>query len=124
MFRAWKTEISKYRRKGRKDNFEIKRSTKVCDFHFPPHQIRITLGHGKKKLDKDAVPSIYSFKCGEALLPPPRRSPSKRLSPPEKKSRLQNQSIDTVTAFDINSEDEAPTLECMNCTEFKTEIKI
>ena len=129
MFRAWKKEISKYRRKGQNDNFEIKKSTKVCEFHFKPEEIRITLGHGKKKLHKDAVPSIYSFKHEEPAKRL-RRSPRKRLLLPEKKPCLQQkQNLSSAITSNINK-DKAPmttelsSLECRNCIEDKTEIEI
>ena len=45
VFKSWCKEIEKFRRKGvKQDGFSITKSTKVCELHFKPYQIKTTLG--------------------------------------------------------------------------------
>ena len=79
--KEWIKIISRYRRKGGKDSFTIKKSTKVCEFHFPINCIKVSLGYGKKSLVKGSVPSIFKFK--EQSNKKKRKSPKKRCFEPE-----------------------------------------
>ena len=45
--KQWVKVISQFRRKGGNDSFSIKKSTKVCEFHFPINCIRISFGYEK-----------------------------------------------------------------------------
>ena len=63
VYKSWCREIHKFRRKGGKDGFKITKSTKVCELHFKPEEIKRTMGRGIKTLRTGReVPSIYSFK--------------------------------------------------------------
>ena len=58
--------VAKYKsleEKVGKDGFTITKSTKVCELHFKPDEIKTTLRRGIKTLKTGVeVPSIYSFK--------------------------------------------------------------
>ena len=61
--KSWCNEIQKFRRKSGKDGFTITKSTKVCELHFKPDEIKATLGWGIKTLITGVeIPSVYSFK--------------------------------------------------------------
>ena len=75
--RQWKRIIGQYRRKGAGDNFEIKKSTVLCEFHFEAQDIKVSLGQGKKTLKANATPKVFSFKPD--VVQPKRKSPKKRL---------------------------------------------
>lgn len=69
-------------RKRSNDNFKITKYTKVCELHFKPDEIKVSIGRGIKTLIGDAVSSMYSFKNQRVELPR-RKSPRKRvLLPP------------------------------------------
>ena len=54
--KSWCNEIHK-------DGFTITKSTKVCELHFKPDEIKTTLGRGIKTWKTGVeVPSGYSFK--------------------------------------------------------------
>ena len=75
--KSWIAAIKRFRRKGGKDSFTIKASTRVCEFHFKPAEIRVSRGIGRKTYVKGAVPSIFKFK--KVLSPrKKRKSPTKR----------------------------------------------
>ena len=61
MRRKWKSSIGRYRRKGGADSFQVKDTAVVCEFHFRPEEIKVSLGIGRKTLIKDAVPSVFTF---------------------------------------------------------------
>ena len=44
IYKSWCQEIHKFRRKGGKDAFDITKNTKVCEFHFKPEEIKISIG--------------------------------------------------------------------------------
>ena len=69
--KQWVKVISQFHQKGRNDSFSIKKSTKVCEFHFLINCIRISCGYGKKALVKGSIPSVFKF----------------RQEPPQKKKR-------------------------------------
>ena len=60
------------------NGFTITKSTRVCELHFKPHEIKTTLGRGIKALKTGAeVPSVYSFKK-QNKTKQTRRSPRRR----------------------------------------------
>ena len=62
-YKSWCNETQKFRRKSGKDGFTITESTKVCELHFKPDEIKATLGWGMKTLKTGVkIPSVYSFK--------------------------------------------------------------
>ena len=79
--KKWIKIISNFRRSGPRDNFDSSNKNKrifVCEFHFKPDEIRVTLGVGRKKLLPGAIPSIFDFK--ETRNAKKRKSPKKRIS--------------------------------------------
>ena len=63
IYKSWCQQIHKFRRKGGKDPFKITKNTKVCEFHFKPEEIKISIGREIKSLKTGfEVPSIYPFK--------------------------------------------------------------
>lgn len=77
----WRRVVNMYRRKGAGDKFKINSSTVVCEFHFDPKDIRVTLGRGIKKLQPGVIPSIFPLKAKHTVQK--RRSPRKRIIPSE-----------------------------------------
>ena len=131
IYKSWCQEIHKFRRKGGKDAFKITKNTKVCEFHFKPEEIKISIGRGIKSLKTGfEVPSIYPFKKSFTTPLRTRRSPRKRL--PLDLEKLNNQSstndeIDMV--IDANNQgtpEELNTSEntclCQNCIELQIQI--
>ena len=72
--KQWKNVISQYRRKGTGDNFNIGKA-RICEHHFKREEIKVSLGRGIKSLNKNVVPSVFSFKTTPV---PTRKSPKKR----------------------------------------------
>ena len=60
--KQWVKVISQFYRKGRNDSFLIKKSTKICEFHFPINCIRNSCGYRKKLLEKGSIPSVFKLK--------------------------------------------------------------
>ena len=54
--KQWVKVISQFRRKGGNDSFSIKKSSKVCEFHFPINCFRISCGYGKKVVSERIYP--------------------------------------------------------------------
>ena len=54
-FKKWLSIVSTFRRKGGADHFEVKKNTKICEFHFDISCIRSGHGTGRKNL----VPGRY-----------------------------------------------------------------
>ena len=79
---TWKRVVNLYRKKGANDNFKITNNTRICEFHFKPEHIKVSLGYNRKKYTDDAVPVIKSLKLKSATIrkPPLRRSPKKHPS--------------------------------------------
>ena len=78
LFKVWKKTIGQYRRKGGADTFEIKKTTRICEFHFQAKEIKVSLGVGRKTLVEGAVPSIFPSKRKEER--PTRKPPADRKS--------------------------------------------
>ena len=57
--------IKRYRRAGRADKFSETEKVMVCEFHFNPKQIRISLRKGRKTYLPGRVPSVFEFKSEE-----------------------------------------------------------
>ena len=76
LMRKWVSVFNNIRRKSSKDSFDpSKRSTVVCEFHFPVNDIIVSDFHDRKTLRNGAVPSIFQHKVQDK---PRRRSPRKR----------------------------------------------
>ena len=60
--KLWVLALKQFRQKGGNDSFTIKNSTRVCEFHFKPVEIRVSRGIGRKTLANGAVPSVFKFK--------------------------------------------------------------
>ena len=75
--RKWKSSIGRYRWKGGADSFQIKDTTVVCEFHFRPEEIKVSLGIGRKTLTKDAVPSVFEFAMASDVTTKKARKPPK-----------------------------------------------
>ena len=78
MRRKWKSSIGRYRRKGGADKFQVRNTTVVCEFHFRPKEIKVSLGVGCKTLIKDAVPSVFTFVMKSVLTTKTRKPPKER----------------------------------------------
>ena len=60
--KQWVKGISQFHRESGNDSFSIRKSTKVCEFHFPINCIRISCGYGIY-VDVDiSIPSVFKFK--------------------------------------------------------------
>ena len=57
--------IERYRRAGGADKFSKTKKFMVCEFHFKPKQIRVSLGIGRKTYLPVSVPSVFDFKPEE-----------------------------------------------------------
>lgn len=119
VYKSWCKEIYKYRRKGAGDNFNITRHTKVCEFHFKPEEIKVSLGRGIKTLKTgNEIPSVFSFKEDKQTLK--RKSPKKRLVLPPNTDNESDIDMDIMPPFlDINQEDT-----CENCESYKFQITV
>ena len=60
--KKWLKVIGQFRRKGGLDSFSVTESTTVCEFHFMPEQIRVSLSIGRKTLVSGSIPNVFSFK--------------------------------------------------------------
>jgi hypothetical protein len=45
---TWKRIIKLCRRKGGNDHFRVDKSTRICEFHFNPKDIKVSIGIGRK----------------------------------------------------------------------------
>ena len=122
LHKAWKNEILKYRRKGGADKFEINQYTKVCQLHFSPNDIKVSIGRGIKTLKSGAVPSVFNFKSPKTV---------KRRKSPLKRQRLF--AVPTETHNDNSSNEEAgdnlvylttDDNKCENCENITSEKRI
>ena len=57
LMRSWKKTVKNVRRKGGKDKFSISSTTVICEYHFKPGEVKISIGSGRKSLVVGAVPS-------------------------------------------------------------------
>ena len=57
--------IKRYRRTGGADKFSKTEKVMVCEFHFNPKQIRVSLGIGRRTYLPGNVPSVFEFKTEE-----------------------------------------------------------
>lgn len=105
--KKWSKIVSQFRRKGGKDGFSIKKTTKICEFHFAIEDIKISMGQNRKSLKTGSIPQIFSFKQKEE--PPRRRSPHKR---------LREEAVDAIL-----EDRQSKYLSCQNCQELLERIK-
>ena len=61
LFKVWKKAIGQYRRRGGADTCKIKKTTRICDFHFQAKEIKVSLIVGRKTLVEGVARSIFSF---------------------------------------------------------------
>ena len=73
--KLWIRIVNNVRRKGAGDNFTINEYTRICQFHFNPSDIKISLGIGRKTLSPGATPVFKNSTEQKPL----RRSPRKRI---------------------------------------------
>ena len=57
--------IERYRLTGGADKFSKMKKVIVCEFHFNPKQIQVSLGIGRKTYIAGSVPSVFEFKSEE-----------------------------------------------------------
>lgn len=113
LHKKWLNIVSQFRRKGGKDSFSVKRTTKICEFHFEIDNIKISIGHNIKTLKTGSIPTIFSFKT--KVEGPKRRSPRKRL-------REEHPDVfDNVEDSQIDSIDQ---IGCESCQEKEKELKL
>ena len=102
--KLWVAALKRFRRKGGNDSFKIKESTRVCEFHFKPAEIRVSRGIGRKTYVKGAVPSIFKFKKDRSPKKK-RKSPTKRsLSPIEETSESEYEDDDIGVILPLGDE--------------------
>ena len=126
VYKAWCKEISKYRRKGGCDNFEITRNTKVCEFHFKPEEIKVSLGRGIKTLKTGhEIPSVFIF--NEERQVKKRKSPTNRVAVSSPSMKETDDDIDMdfdqeepLVFEDLLADDDS----CEICNEYSFQIKI
>ena len=68
LFKVWKEAIGQYRRKGGAGTFEIKKTTRICKFHFQAKEIKVFLGVERKTLVEGAIPLIFLSKRKETYM--------------------------------------------------------
>ena len=112
LFKVWKKTIGQYRRKGGADTFEIKKTTRICEFHFQAKEIKVSLGVGRKTLVEGAVPSIFPSKRKEER--PTRKPPADRKSNISVAARIGQVVEGGETEMDI----EEPTFEITSSIAF------
>ena len=66
--------MNQVRRRRPGDNFHITDYTRICEFHFRPENINVSIGIGRKTLKRNAVPTFKNPNVETPL----RRSPRKR----------------------------------------------
>ena len=70
--------IKRYRRTAGADKFSKTKRVMVCEFHFNPKQVRVSLGIGRKTYLPGSVASAFEFKLEgkkkERKLPKPRNN--------------------------------------------------
>ena len=125
VYKAWCNEIYKYRRKWGIDNFHITKYTKICEFHFKPEEIKVSLGRGIKTLKTgQKIPSVFTFK--ETKCTKTRKSPTKRLMiSPNTNEDFEmdiDMAIDTVPPLFENVLDENGS--CEMCKDNRFQIRL
>ena len=100
--KQWKKVISQYRRKSANGHFNIE-TARICEHHFKPDEINVSIGRGFKSVKKNAVPSVFAFKT--APTPPTRKPPKKRTD-----TRIVDKSIPAESV----AEEREPTLSVNN----------
>ena len=98
--KKWVSTIKQFRRKGSGDTFEVNSSTRVCEFHFKPEEIKVSAGIGRKTLLPGVFPTMFKFR--EKHVRKKRKSPAKRREIIEESTESEyeeeddNSEIDTV----------------------------
>ena len=124
-------EIGKYRRKGGTDNFSKNKKVMVCEFHFPPEQIKVSMGVGRKTYLPGSVPSI--FECRKIMEKKTRKPPKVRCKESTTESEYEsemsedrdNTTQNTENNPDISSNNEnSETNININVGESNSEIEI
>ena len=60
--KKWLSVVKQFRRKGGHDSFTIKKTTKICEFHFDISCIKFGYSSGRKSLISGSIPTIFKFK--------------------------------------------------------------
>ena len=94
MRKKWLQVIKRHRPTGAADKFSKTKNVMVCEFHFNPKQIRVSLGIGRKTYLPGSVPSVFEFKPEEK---------KKERKPP--KSSNNNQEISSEFETESESSD-------------------
>ena len=92
--KKWLQVIKRYRPTGGADKFSKTEKVMVCEFHFNPKQIRVSLGIGRKTYLPGSVLSVFEFNPEEK---------KKERKPP--KSRNNNQEISSEFETESESSD-------------------
>ena len=90
--KKWLQVIKRYRRTGGADKFNKTKKAMVCEFHFSPKQIRVSLGIGRKTYLPRSVPSVFEFKPEEK---------KKERKPPKPRNNQE-------TSFEFETDSESP----------------
>lgn len=122
LYKLWVQEVNKFRRKGGSDGFAINENTRICECHFKNDDISISSCQGIKKLKKDVVPSIFSFRKEKPM--PTRKYPRKRvLSPPIKRAAVEQQDSEPVTAQQSSNTFENNEI-CNECVDKTSQLTV
>ena len=65
LHKKWLKVIKRYRRTGGDDKFSKIKKAMVCEFHFNPKQIQVSLGICRKTYLPGSVPSVFEFEPEE-----------------------------------------------------------
>ena len=79
--------IKRYRRTGGADKFSKTNKVMVCEFHFNPKQIRVSLGIGRKTYLPGSVSPVFEFKPEE----------KKKRKPPKPRNNQETSSESELT---------------------------
>ena len=105
--KKWVSTIKQFRRKGHDDTFQIKSTTRVCEFHFKPTEIKVSRGIGRKTLLPGVFPTVFKFR--EKPVPKKRKSPAKRVQVIEESTESEYEDDDSDVAD--NETNDVVTLE-------------
>ena len=93
--------IKRYRRTGGADKFSKTKKVMVCEFHFNPKQIRVSLGIGRKIYLPGSVPSVFDFEHEEKKK---ERKSSKPRNNQETSSEFETESEPLILSFGDTSD--------------------
>ena len=91
--KKWIGIITQFRRKGLGDSFQIKSTTRVCEFHFNSQEIKVSAGVGRKTLQPGVFPTVFKFR--DNPVPKKRKSPAERIQVIEESSESEYEDDNT-----------------------------